>query len=263
MSTNLILHSSQQHLLLQQQQQVSSQQHKIMLKPNVNINRSLLVRSKKVKRIHSNGSIFSSIFYSKPKENNAALANIKNLIKEESKDEIENENDQKNKNNNSLFRIVRIARSNSTSSSSTTAALPTENEERLMNQKKRKIINGDEQSVNKRVKKPNISPTPPTAVDSISFKKILTISNELVSSNLNKNLIKSTKNHPVATSTSTPPPPLYKVSQNDQKTQLNNNKKIFEMPKLQPIAALNTNINKNSHSVPPKLKPILNVKQNF
>jgi hypothetical protein len=52
------LHSTQQHIISIIQQPV-----KISLKPNANLNRPLLIRSKKVKRIRSFGSAFSSIYY--------------------------------------------------------------------------------------------------------------------------------------------------------------------------------------------------------
>ncbi len=52
------LHSTQQHII-----SVIHQPVKISLKPNANLNRPLLIRSKKVKRMRSFGSAFSSIYY--------------------------------------------------------------------------------------------------------------------------------------------------------------------------------------------------------
>ena len=217
-----------------------TQMYKILLKPNVNLNRPLLIRSKKVKRVKSFGS--SSIYYYSTKP-----------PKESSTTQVKNNNVEENNKDSTSYRIVRIARSNSTSSSST-APPPQQTTTTTIdaNLKKRKINNGSEIFNNmKRIKKQSIAvsmPTPPTAVDSISFKKILTISNELV---MNKSLSK------------TAPPPLYKVSSSSVHSE--QNRKVFEMPKLQPILTSSSSSSSSSNnsknnlptiSNPPKLKPI-------
>jgi hypothetical protein len=190
--------------------------YKVLLKPNVNLNRPLLIRSKKIKRIKS----FS-------------------YLKQQQQQQQLNNKDDEQKQSSSTYRIVRIARSNSTSSSSTTTTT------QLNENNKRPIININNNS--KRVKRQQQDQQKPTTnVDSISFKKILTISNELI---LNKN----------KTSPSLPPPPptLFKLTD-----QQNNNKKVFEMPKLQPISSLSssttttTTNNKQQHQQ--KLKSIIN-----
>ena len=218
------------------QQHLNQMTYKILLKPNVNLNRPLLIRSKKIKRIKS----FS---YFKHQQ-------------------------QLNKNNNeddSTYRIVRIARSNSTSSNSTTTTTTTTTQNE---NNKRKIINIDNKRIKKQQKTSSSSSLAAAAtttnVDSISFKKILTISNELILNNKNKS---NFVNPP-----SLPPPPslptLFKVT--DQQQQ-HINKKVFEMPKLQPISSISskststttttTNNNNNQQKQPPKLKPIKSQQQ--
>jgi hypothetical protein len=187
--------------------------YKVLLKPNVNLNRPLLIRSKKIKRIKS----------------------FAYLKQQQQQQQLNNKDDEQQQ--SSTYRIVRIARSNSTSSSSTTTQQNENNKRPIINN------NNNNNSINsKRVKRQQQQQDqqkPTTNVDSISFKKILTISNELI---LNKN--KSPPSLPP------PPPTLFKLTD-----QQNNNKKVFEMPKLQPISSLSTTTTTNNkQQQQPKLK---------